>query len=194
MAVIIIRRYASVIRVSSLAHPTALSVTAARGYHLTEFGHRWVLDLRSWRPSGEGPDPRVGLAEPPEEVLWAQTVDAGFSDADDAPPDDELALSRAFFRMGGGAVPVIAHQDGAAAAAGMLDVNGDVAALFATATRPAHRQRGLQSALLDFRLRLARERGCTIATIETDPGSASQRNVERAGFRLAYVVASLRRP
>ena len=186
--------HASVIRVSSLAHPTAISVAADRGYHLTHLGHRWVLDLTRWRPAEARPDPRVRAAEPLDELLWARTVDAGFADTDDAPPDDDLALSRAFFRMGGGAIPVMAHQDGVAAAGGMLDIDGDVAALFATATRPAYRRRGLQAALLDVRLRMAQERGCTLATIETDPGSASQRNVERAGFRLAYVAASLRRP
>ncbi len=186
--------HASVIRVSSLAHPTAFSVTADRGYHLTRPVHRWVLDLTQWRPRGHRPDPRVRVAVPHDEMLWARTVGAGFADTDDAPPDEDLTLSRAFFRMAGGATAVMAHQDGVAAAAGMLDIDGDVAALFATATRPAYRRRGLQSALLDFRLRMAQERGCTIATIETDPGSASQRNVERAGFRLAYVAASLLRP
>ena len=133
------------------------------------------------------------VAEPLDELVWARTVDAGFADTENAPPEDGLALSRAFFRMGGGAVPVLAVQEGVAAA-GMLDVDGDVAALFATATRPAYRRRGLQAALLDFRLRMAQERGCTLATIETEPGSASQCNVERAGFRLAYVAASLLRP
>ena len=149
--------------------------------------------MTRWRPAGARPDPRVRVAEPLDELVWARTVDAGFADTENAPPEDGLALSRAFFRMGGGAVPVLAVQDGVAAA-GMLDVDGDVAALFATATPPAYRRRGLQAALLDFRLRMAQERGCTLATIETEPGSASQCNVERAGFRLAYVAASLLRP
>ncbi len=186
--------HASAIRVSSLAHPTAVSLTAARGYHLVEFSHRWVLDLKTWRPAREALDPRVRAAEPPEELEWARTMEAGFADTDSAPAGEALALSRAFFRMGGGAVPVIAREAGVAAACGMLDVDGEVAALFSGSTRPAYRRRGLQSALLDTRLRMAQARGCTIATIETDPGSGSQRNVERLGFQLAYAAASLRRP
>ena len=49
--------------------------------------------------------------------------------------------------------------------------------------------RGVQMALLQARLNTAREAGCDIAITLTTPGSASQRNVERAGFSLAYTRA-----
>ncbi|HUV89752.1 MAG TPA: hypothetical protein VMY80_08870 [Anaerolineae bacterium] len=39
--------------------------------------------------------------------------------------------------------------------------------------------------------RAAREQGCDLALVLTSPGSDSQRNVERAGFRLAYTKAVL---
>lgn len=55
-------------------------------------------------------------------------------------------------------------------------------------TAPSYRKWGLQTALIDWRLRLAKEHGAPIATLETDPGSDSQRNAERIGFRLAYVI------
>lgn len=188
------RGHRSVVRVISLAHPTALKLAAARGYRLTELGHRWVLDLSEWHSPLAAPDGRVRPASAPEEELtWARAVEGGFADADDPGPDADLTAARTFFRMEG-AMPVIAVQDGQAAAGGMLDLVGDVAALFAAATRAAYRRRGLQAALLDWRLRTAQAMGKALATIETDPGSASQRNVERMGFQLAYAVATLERP
>jgi hypothetical protein len=41
-------------------------------------------------------------------------------------------------------------------------------------------------ALLQARLAAARRAGCDLAVVGTSPGSDSQRNIERAGFTLAY--------
>jgi len=59
------------------------------------------------------------------------------------------------------------------------------------ATLPAYRRRGVQSALLASRLALARELGCDLAVVTTQPGSKSQGNVQRLGFELAYSRAIL---
>lgn len=40
--------------------------------------------------------------------------------------------------------------------------------------------------LLDARLRYAAENGCDLALMVARPGSGSQRNAERHGFRIAY--------
>jgi len=49
--------------------------------------------------------------------------------------------------------------------------------------------------LLHARLTTAAAAGCDLATVQTAPGNASQRNVERLGFRLAYTkLALLREP
>jgi hypothetical protein len=60
-------------------------------------------------------------------------------------------------------------------------------ALFAgAATIPGARNRGAQRALLDARMRHAFHAGCDLAMMCAAPGSASQRNAERLGFRIAY--------
>jgi hypothetical protein len=51
-------------------------------------------------------------------------------------------------------------------------------------TVPAARGRGMQEALIDYRLR-ALPAG-TIATAEVSPGSGSERNYLRCGFEIAY--------
>jgi predicted acetyltransferase len=66
-----------------------------------------------------------------------------------------------------------------------------VAQLAGAATAPAHRRRGIQSALLATRLADATAAGCDVAVITTQPGSKSQRNAQRAGFDLLYTRAVL---
>ncbi|MEO8360415.1 MAG: hypothetical protein ABI672_10330, partial [Vicinamibacteria bacterium] len=58
---------------------------------------------------------------------------------------------------------------------------------------PEARRQGAQSALLAARLSFARERGCDLAMMCALPGSASQRNAERQGFRIAYTRIKWRR-
>jgi GNAT superfamily N-acetyltransferase len=59
------------------------------------------------------------------------------------------------------------------------------------ATVPAHRRRGIQSALLSTRLADAKAAGCEVAVITTQPGSKSQQNAQRQGFDLLYTRAVL---
>jgi GNAT superfamily N-acetyltransferase len=80
----------------------------------------------------------------------------------------------------------VAELDGVAIATGVLTIWNGVALLGGAATVPAHRRLGAQSALLDSRLRFAARQGCDLAMMCAAPGSASQRNAERNGFRMAY--------
>ena len=61
-----------------------------------------------------------------------------------------------------------------------------IAAFFGTATLPEYRGRGVQTALIAQRLHEAALAGCEYAVVSTNPGSGSQRNMERRGFRVAY--------
>ncbi len=67
-----------------------------------------------------------------------------------------------------------------------MSIHEGVALLAGASTVPEARRRGAQLALLDARLAYAAERGCDIAMMCAQPGSASQRNAERQGFRIAY--------
>ncbi|PWI56777.1 GNAT family N-acetyltransferase [Sulfoacidibacillus thermotolerans] len=178
------------IRVCPLADASLLTALSARGYRLTEFTYRWILDLATWQSPFFDVDDRVRGTDAFDEIIWSRTVAAGFLEMDVLPVDERIDLERAFFRIPSG-FPVIAFDQGKAAAAGMMVISGSLATLFATSTIPSFRGRGLQSALLDWRLRYAKSQGARLATIETEPGSASQRNVERMGFHLAYVIAEM---
>jgi GNAT superfamily N-acetyltransferase len=80
----------------------------------------------------------------------------------------------------------IAESDGEPGAAGALFVHDGVALFAGATTVPEHRNRGLQSALMHARLCYAYEHGCDLAMMAAEVGSQSQRNAERAGFRIAY--------
>ncbi len=78
------------------------------------------------------------------------------------------------------------------AATGALYAEGGVGWLGIAATLPEHRRRGAQTAILAARVRAAAEAGCEVLVTETGElqegkPSNSYRNIERAGFELAYV-------
>ncbi|MEO5814660.1 MAG: GNAT family N-acetyltransferase [Gemmatimonadaceae bacterium] len=87
----------------------------------------------------------------------------------------------------------LAELDGAPIAAAALNITHGVALLAGAATVPAARKQGAQRALLEARLAFAVEAGIDLAMIVTQPGSASQRNAERQGFRPVYTRAKWQR-
>ncbi len=80
----------------------------------------------------------------------------------------------------------LAELDGRAIATGAMNVVGDVVLLAGASTIPSARRQGAQLALLEARLRHGAARGGEIAMMCAEPGSPSQRNAERHGFRIAY--------
>ena len=84
-----------------------------------------------------------------------------------------------------------ALHDGVLAGGASLRVDKSVAQLAGAGTAPAHRRRGIQSALLSYRLADAAAAGCDVAVITTQPGSRSHQNAQRRGFDLLYTRAVL---
>jgi GNAT superfamily N-acetyltransferase len=89
----------------------------------------------------------------------------------------------------------IARIDGRPAGGGAASVfpQEGMAPLYSAATVPEFRNRGVQRALFQARLEAARAAGCELAVVCTQPGTVSQRNAERNGFRIAYTKAAFQR-
>lgn len=85
----------------------------------------------------------------------------------------------------------VAYVDGVPAAAASMAEAGDAVLLRGGGTRVPYRGRGLQTALIARRLRDA-GRG-RLAMIGAEPGSASYRNAQRAGFTPLYSTLTLKR-
>lgn len=119
-----------------------------------------------------------------EEQYWADTAALGWSEFP----------GLAEFMRGFGLITAhsrgthcfLVEHAGEAIAAGALGIHDGVAILAGASTRPEWRGRGAQAALLRARLRYALSRGCDVALMGAQPGSGSQRNAERQGFRIAY--------
>jgi len=80
----------------------------------------------------------------------------------------------------------VAELDGRPIATAALFMHDGTALLAGASTVPSGRRQGAQNVLLDARLRHAASHGCDLAMMVAAPGSASQRNAERQGFRIAY--------
>jgi len=80
----------------------------------------------------------------------------------------------------------LVELDGRPAAAGVLITTDGAAFLANASTRPEYRGRGCQTALIRRRLEDGMQAGCDLACALAKPGSASQRNLERAGMPLCH--------
>lgn len=78
-------------------------------------------------------------------------------------------------------------------AACAMSLHRDVAVLGGAATVPAARGLGAQTALLQYRLRMAEAAGCVAATATAAPDSSSARNLAQAGFTV-WLRHGWRRP
>jgi GNAT superfamily N-acetyltransferase len=126
---------------------------------------------------------KVRVTGKDEADLWAQTACKGWSDFPEV-ADFLKELNQVVAQSTG--LSFLAELNGQSIAAGALTIAGDVALLAGASTVPSARRQGAQNALLEERLRYAASRGCTTAMMVTLPGSGSQRNSERHGFRIAY--------
>lgn len=176
--------------VSPLADPSALAVLTERAYVPFEFTSLLYQPLPdAVRP--EAPEVRVRVAAASEQEVWARASAAGWSEH----PELE-AFMLAFGRVMAAcedALPFLAEIDGRIVATASMVVHDGVALLAGASTVPAARRRGAQAALLAARLQLAVARGCDVAAMGAQPGSGSQRNAERNGFRVAYTRLKWRR-
>jgi hypothetical protein len=171
--------------VCPLADPSTFALLSERGYKPIEFSNVLyqpiTADLRLDAPRNE--QIQVRLIGDGEVDLWAQTVFEGWSEfAEVADFLRDLGQVQARSK----ALSFLAELNGKPIAGGVLSITGDVALLAGASTIPSARRQGAQLALLEERLRYGAAHGCTVAMMVTQPGSGSQRNSERHGFRIAY--------
>jgi GNAT superfamily N-acetyltransferase len=167
--------------VSPLAGVAALDLLCARNYRPIEISSVLVRPLENLPTANL----TVRMARPEEAQLWADlSVKAWTHEHPDLAPIMQQFGAIAFAREHGPCF--LAELDGQPAATASLWVHDGVALFSGAATIPEMRRRGLQSALLQERLRYAFEQGCDLAMMVAEAGGESQRNAERRGFRIAY--------
>jgi GNAT superfamily N-acetyltransferase len=170
--------------VCPLAGVAALDLLCARGYRPIEISS--MLYRAVERPAGRAPGRAAARLIGADEVgLWTEVSVQGW--AQEQPGLDDFLRGMGAITAGrAGAACFLGEIDGVAGAAAALSVHDGVALFAGAATVPAMRRQGLQSALLEERMRYAHEQGCDLAAMVAEAGSESQRNAERQGFRIAY--------
>jgi ribosomal protein S18 acetylase RimI-like enzyme len=157
-----------------------------RGYGIAELNNVLCLRLdhnEQFPPATAGYEIRRGVQEEAD-ALSALVERAFFPDG---APEAFGGLIAPFYRMSG-AVTFVASIEGrmVACGAGLVIPEHRIFAVCGAGTLAEFRGRGLQTALLRSRLAAAADAGCEYAVVVTQGGTASQRNCERLGFRVAY--------
>ena len=185
------------IELAHLADPAIGAVLAGRGYQLESFenvlgralaagSERVMLSGVEVRPSGEE-----------EFETWLDVVAEGsvHPDTQGVPWHEEFSreaiIGAERDSAAAGDMRYAALRDGVIVGGATMRISEGVAQLTGAATVPAHRRRGVQTALLSARLADAAAAGCDVAVITTQPGSKSQQNAQRQGFDLLYTRAVL---
>lgn len=168
-----------------LADPTFIELFGQRGYRVSEFSNvlaRPINEDEAWPELTDGIT--IERAGKDKIDLWTQTVSQGF--ADQFPVSEELLDTMKMFAFAPKTELYLASVDGRVAGGGTLALHDGVAGLFGASTLPVARKRGVQTALLRRRLARAAEAGSDLAVSLAQPGSTSQRNIARQGFRVMY--------
>jgi len=181
------------IELCPLAYADVAARLCARGFVVEAFENELGMALVGDFSGSRISDVRVTRTTPDQDDRWVRIVAEGFAAAEppagggpDAPP---LTLDLMVEMMSQFAHPDIrrylAWIDDEPAGGGAAWIYDGVLGIFGTATRPAFRRRGIQTAVTIQAIKDARgEADLVIAT--TAPGSTSQRTFERLGFHVLY--------
>lgn len=185
------------VELSNLADQEIGVLLTGRRYRLVSYENVLGLSLEN----ASVPDMPSGVEVRPsgdeEFDVWLDVVVEGFAhpDAQGVPSHEEFPreiLEKVVRDMAAvGVTRYLATRSGVPAGGASVRLADGIAQLAGAATAPAHRRRGVQTALLSARLADAASAGCDIAVVTTQPGSKSQQNVQRAGFDLLYTRAIL---
>jgi GNAT superfamily N-acetyltransferase len=178
------------IELCPLVDAKLVQLLGRRGYRAIEFSNVLVRPLRrSERFPAPAAGVRVRRMEPGERKLWARTVAQGF--AEHMKVTEELLSILEAFSSRSGSNCFFGLVDGQIAGGGVAVIRKRLAVFGGASTLPEVRRRGVQTALQHARLKFAAREGCDLAMTITQPGSTSQRNAERRGFRVVYTRCKL---
>ena len=172
------KRHAPVLHeVSPLADKALLPMLNERGYQPVELTNVMFLPVGGRVSAAMVPKerPQVRVVSEEERDLFARTASAGWG-------ADMMHFALAIEDN----VSFLVELHGRPIAAGAIAIHDGVALFAGASTIPEWRRRGAQQVLFESRLKYAAQAGCDVAMVCSEPGSATQRNAERQGFRIAY--------
>ena len=167
-----------------LADKALLPVLIERGYRPIELTNVLFMPLGGRASVCQNRSLRTRIVIENEQDLWSRTAAAGWREFTQIADLmlDLMRVSAAAEKR----VLFLAELDERPIAAGSIAIHDGVALFAGASTIPEWRRRGAQQVLFESRCRYAREVGCDLTMVCAEPGSSSQRNAERQGFRVAY--------
>jgi ribosomal protein S18 acetylase RimI-like enzyme len=174
-----------------LTDPSLLELVKARGYGITELNNVLYRVLEPVETVRVPPGVRIRPGKPEEAAQFSDIVSRSFFEKGDAPAGFADMLAPLFQFPEALTFVASADENPVAAAAGRIIPEHRVFALFGAGTLPEFRGRGIQTALLQTRMKAAAEAGCELFVVVTQGGSVSERNCVRLGFRIAYSKATV---
>lgn len=186
------RQMPSEIDICPLADASLVVLTAERGYQLKRFLHFLYRPITSADITVTIPT-NISITEvstSEDAAEWVKASSYGFSSTTFTLTEENTRLNRGNVARSDARL-FLAKVNGELAGSALLSIKDGVAGFASTSTIAEFRGYGVQTALIQHRLAIAAQAGCDLALVLTTPGSGSQRNVERAGFRIAYTTATL---
>lgn len=194
------RGIAARIELTPFAHSSLCSHLGAERFALRRFENVWFRPLA-----------RTGAVLPPQPALPELTIrpvdPADDADVDrfaraslqpDIPnvPDVIEAVLHATRRAvrHPRCISLVAELGAHIAGTAALELGDGIATLFAMNVAEPYRRRGIQQAMIAWRLQRASQAGADLATITSVPGIPTERNARRLGFQLAYTKVLMVRP
>jgi GNAT superfamily N-acetyltransferase len=182
---------APAVEVSPETHPAVHRQLAERGYRPDA---ETTALRRSVDPIERADDGWIVIRPANTDLLatWQSTSAKGWGHVDPAARRaSDVFAGVAATVDGEGLVLATDASDGRPIGCASLTFRDGVATLGGMSTVPAERGRGVQAALIRYRLHYARSLGCEIVTSSTAAGSASEHNLIRHGFEPWFTITTL---
>jgi GNAT superfamily N-acetyltransferase len=178
------RKEAVRVETCPMADASLFELLGERGYRVTEFSNVMARPIEKGQVWESSAGVEIRRAGREELDLWTLTVSQSF--AEHFPVTQEMLSVMKMFALGRNMECYLARIEGRVVGGATLSLRGKTAGFFGAGTLPEFRNRGVQTALLHTRMRRAAESGCDLAVSLALPGSHSQRNITRIGFRTLY--------
>ena len=173
--------------VSDHTHSSLLEMLQGRGYAAHSHSVNWFRPLDSDPIHCEHRNMEVLPVAADLYDRWIQTVAAGFFEDHESvsPTTIPTSFFDLFFALG--CAPddqaFLVREHGEYIGGAVLNVADGIAMLRTASTRFAHRNAGVQQALLAARLKCAREQGARIAVSQSLPSGPSAHNLRKLAFQ-----------
>src|SRR5688572_3739024 len=185
------------LEISDRAGVPNFAAMSETGFRLKDLVSILTLEISNGvAPAADMTDLRLAPVSPDDANVCrrlAAVLTQQFAPAGTLASEDDIAANEAGLRHPD-VLALGAFAGGECVGGGLLDLLDGAAVLYAAAVAPDYRRRGVQRALMAHRLAMARERGASLAFVETSSGGPTHRNASALGFKLAYTRANMLGP